>query len=129
MKKSPVFFECCDGAALVQLIHGSEAELAQCLGGSFKKIETLMTEGAGEKHLPAVECNGSEITVRVGSVPHPMTAEHSIGWVYLQTEKGGQCMKLEPVEEPKACFAVAQGDKAVAVYAYCNLHGLWKVEL
>ena len=25
--------------------------------------------------------------------------------------------------------ALAEGEKPVAVYAYCNLHGLWKAEI
>ena len=65
----------------------------------------------------------------VGSVIHPMTVEHHIGWLWLETEKGGQFWYLNPNEEPKAEFVVADGDKAKAVYAYCNLHGLWVKEL
>ncbi|MCC7571256.1 desulfoferrodoxin, partial [Candidatus Micrarchaeota archaeon] len=36
---------------------------------------------------------------------------------------------LKPGEEPKAVFEVADGDKALAVYEHCNLHGLWKTEV
>ena len=57
-----------------------------------------------------------------------MTEEHSITWVYLETDKGGQRKALSPGEEPKAHFALAD-EKPLAVYAYCNLHGLWKTEL
>ena len=57
-----------------------------------------------------------------------MAEEHSIEWVYLQTDKGGQRKNLTPGQEPKAVFALAD-EKPVAVYAYCNLHGLWKAEI
>jgi len=40
-----------------------------------------------------------------------------------------QARGLQPGEAPEAVFALAEGQKAVAVYEYCNLHGLWKAEL
>jgi len=55
-----------------------------------------------------------------------MLPEHWIQWIYLQTEKGGQRVDLHPGEEPVAHFVLAEGDKVVAAYEYCNLHGLWK---
>lgn len=95
----------------------------------FTVLELNRSEGAGEKHFPVVEKTGQRITVKVGSVFHPMTEEHSIGWVFLETEKGGQFVRLNPGSEPMAEFCVADGDTAVAAYAYCNLHGLWKMEI
>ena len=35
---------------------------------------------------------------------------------------------LNAGEAPKAVFALAD-EKPEAVYAYCNLHGLWKAEI
>ena len=67
--------------------------------------------------------------VSVGSVTHPMTAEHFIQWVVLETERDAYIHWLRPEDAPEAAFALAEGQKAVAVYAYCNLHGLWKAEL
>ena len=64
----------------------------------------------------------------VGSVEHPMLPEHYIQWIYLETEKGGQLKKLNPGETPSVTFALNE-DKAVAVYAYCNIHGLWKADV
>ena len=60
----------------------------------------------------------------------PMTEEHYIAWIYLETEQGGQRKKLAVGSKPEAEFALAGGDKVVGVYEYCNLHGLWltKVE-
>jgi len=68
------------------------------------------------------------IHVNVGSVDHPMLPEHFIEWVYVQTENGGQRKVLKPGDEPHVTFFLGD-DKAVAVYAYCNLHGLWKTEI
>ena len=84
------------------------------------------TEAATEKHLPVVHCNGRDVTVTVGEVNHPMLAEHSIVFVVLETKDGVQRKALTPGQEPVACFSLADGDVAVAAYAYCNLHGLWK---
>ena len=85
-------------------------------------------EASTEKHLPLVTVSGSNISVQIGSVLHPMENEHYIAFVYLETEHGGQRKSLKPGEEPKASFVVTD-DKPVAVYAYCNLHGIWKTEI
>lgn len=55
-----------------------------------------------------------------------MTKEHHIEWVSLQSRFGNQRKALKPGMEPKVCFRVCEGDEILAVYAYCNLHGLWK---
>ena len=81
-----------------------------------------------EKHIPVAEIIGDTVKVSVGSVEHPMSEEHSILWVYLETESGGQRKSLEVGKPPVVTFALG-GEKPVAVYAYCNLHGLWKSEL
>jgi superoxide reductase len=94
-------------------------------------------EAATEKHLPIVKavtgdcscgCSCTCITVEVGSTFHPMEEAHSIAFVYVETEKGGQRKCLKAGDEPKVAFCVTD-DKVVAVYAYCNLHGLWKTEV
>ena len=96
---------------------------------SFTRLDSSKSEGAGEKHLPEVQKDGSRVKVRVGSVLHPMSAEHSIEWIFLETKKGGQFRHLTPDSEPAAEFIVAPDDEAVAAYAYCNLHGFWKTAL
>ena len=83
------------------------------------------TDAAQEKHVPVVTKKCKSVKVDVGSVAHPMTAEHWIEWVALETEQGYQVKYLTPGSEPVCSFTLADGDKAVAVYAYCNLHGLW----
>lgn len=100
-----------------------------CCGKPMVELKANSEEAAVEKHIPEVTVDGQKITAVVGSVIHPMTEAHHIGWVWLETEKGGQFWYLKANEEPKAEFIVAEGDKAKAVYAYCNLHGLWVKEL
>lgn len=69
------------------------------------------------------------MTVKVGSIFHPMSEEHNIGWVCLQT-KAGVTMRvpLDSACEPVAHFTLEDGDTPKAAYAWCNLHGFWKTE-
>jgi superoxide reductase len=94
----------------------------------MKPLEAGVVEASHEKHIPVVTVEGNNVKVDVGSVAHPMAEEHSILWVYLQTDKGGSLKYLEVGKAPEASFSVVD-EKPVAVYAYCNLHGLWKAEI
>lgn len=91
----------------------------------WKELLAGVTDAAKEKHVPVVEKKCKSVKVDVGSVAHPMTEEHLIEWVALETEKGYQVQYLSANDAPVCVFKLADGDKAVAVYAYCNLHGLW----
>ena len=114
---------------VLYLVSGKKEGLQGCLKEGFTILDGSTAEGAGEKHLPVVEKNGNRITVKVGSVFHPMTQEHSIGWIFLETKLGGQLIRLRPDEEPVGEFILSDKDEAVAAYAYCNLHGFWKAEI
>lgn len=100
-----------------------------CGGSQMQKLVANTTDAAQEKHVPVVEVDGKKISVKVGSVEHPMTEAHSIQWIYLQTKRGGQYKLLSATDKPDAKFVVAEDDEPVAVYEYCNLHGLWKAEV
>ena len=86
-------------------------------------------DASQEKHVPVVKVTDSNINVKIGSAPHPMTPEHHIAWVYLQTDKGGHRKTLSTVSEPEVNFALTADEKPLSVYAYCNLHGLWKTDV
>ncbi len=102
----------------------SKTELRELTG--WKELVAGSTDAAQEKHVPVVMKKCKTVKVDVGSVMHPMTEEHLIEWVALETEQGYQIKYLSAGAAPVCTFTVADGDKAVAVYAYCNLHGLWK---
>ncbi len=121
------FYICRKCGNLVGLIHASGAPLV-CCGEKMENLEPNTVEASGEKHLPVVKVEGDLITVNVGSADHPMIPEHYIQWVFVQTEHGGQRKALNPGDRPSVSFRL-EGDKPVAVYAYCNLHGLWMTEL
>lgn len=91
----------------------------------YKSVVVGSVDAAKEKHVPVVEVNGTEVTVKVGSVEHPMQDVHYIVWVCLKTEKGFQFKMLTPADKPEAKFSITADDKVVEAYEYCNLHGIW----
>ena len=97
-----------------------------CCGQKMKEITPGTTDAAVEKHVPVYKTEGSLVTVTVGSTEHPMMPEHYIEWVCLLTKQGEQRKTLQPDDKPVVQFALCDGDEVVAVYAYCNLHSLWK---
>ncbi len=121
------FFTCTHCGNLVGLVIDKDVPM-QCCGGNMVELIPGSVDAAKEKHLPVVKVDGDKVCVCVGSVEHPMTDEHSIDWVYLQTERGGQRKGLRAGEKPELCFALCD-DKPVSAYAYCNLHGLWKTDI
>ena len=121
------FYICEHCKNIIGMIESSGVNVV-CCGQKMTKLEAGVVEASREKHIPVVSVEGNTVSVTVGSVLHPMTEEHNISWVYLQTDKGGQRKCLEPGAAPEVKFALAE-EKPVAVYAYCNLHGLWMAEI
>ncbi len=99
-----------------------------CCGQPMEELVPNTVEASGEKHLPVVTLEEGAVRVNIGSVEHPMVPEHYIEWVYLKTENGGRRVALQPGQKPEVTFCLC-GEKPVAVYAYCNLHGLWMTEI
>ncbi len=121
------FYVCEKCGNLVGMIHFSGVNPV-CCGQKMTKLEAGTVEASREKHIPVVTLEDDKVRVSVGSVIHPMTEEHNIAWIYLLTDKGGHRRCLSPSEAPEATFHLAKGERAIAVYAYCNLHGLWMAE-
>lgn len=123
------FYICKHCGNMIGMIKSSGVNVV-CCGDPMTELKPNTVEASQEKHLPVVTIEGNIVKVKVGSVEHPMTEEHHIAWIYLETEQGGQRKKLPVGSKPEAEFALAGGDKVVGVYEYCNLHGLWltKVE-
>ena len=121
------FYICEHCGNIVGMIHSAGVPL-MCCGQKMTKLEAGVVEASHEKHIPVVTVEGNTVRVNVGSVTHPMSEEHHIAWVYLQTNRGGQRKCLDVTGAPEVTFALAD-ETPVAVYAYCNLHGLWKAEL
>lgn len=125
MKSSVKFFKCEVCGNFVGLIKDGGGELT-CCNQPMTELVANTVEASREKHIPVATRQDGKIIVDVGSVAHPMTPEHFIEWIAVVSDKGTERISLTPGEAPKAVFC----DKAdVDVYAYCNLHGLWKAEL
>ena len=119
------FFICETCGKIVAIVKDTRVPL-MCCGSKMKELIPGTTDASTEKHVPVYTVEGNIVTVTVGSVEHPMIEEHYIQWVSLQTKQGNQRKILQPGQEPKVCFAICDGDEVEAVYAYCNLHSLWK---
>lgn len=119
------FFYCKHCGNLVGLIQEGGGQLV-CCNEKMIHLTPNTVEASLEKHLPIIDIEPNAIRVSVGSVKHPMTPEHHISWIYVLTTSGGM-RKVLPVDGiPMATFTLSLDEKVLAVYAYCNLHGLWK---
>ena len=119
------FYICEHCGKIVALVKESGVPV-MCCGQKMKEIIPGTVEASKEKHIPVYTKEGNKVTVRVGEVDHPMIPEHYIEWVSLQTKFGNQRKALKPGDKPEVCFLVCEDDEIEAVYAYCNLHSLWK---
>lgn len=128
MNTTPKFYVCNHCGNVIEKLYDTGVPV-MCCGEAMAELVPNTKDAAQEKHVPVYTQEGNVITVQVGSVPHPMLEEHHIAWIWLQTKQGGQRGVLTwPDGEPKASFVLAPGDEAVAIYEWCNLHGLWKAD-
>ena len=121
------FYVCEHCGNIVGMVHDAGVPM-MCCGQKMTKLEPGVVEASHEKHIPVVTREGDTVKVTVGSVNHPMAEEHHIAWVYLQTCRGGQRKCLKVGSDPVVTFALCD-EEPVVVYAYCNLHGLWKADV
>lgn len=121
------FFKCKQDNTIVTIMKQDNASL--CGHADCEELIPGTSDGAAEKHVPVVKKEGNVVTVFVGEVEHPMTQEHHIEWIVLETKKGAQTVYLRPDGKPHAEFVLTEKDEAIAAYEYCNLHGLWKADV
>lgn len=119
------FFRCEHCGNIIEMVEDKGVPVV-CCGQRMTELVAGTSDGAREKHVPVYEVKDNIVHVKVGEIAHPMIPEHYIEWIVLQTKNGVQRKELNPGDKPEACFALCDGDEVEAVYAYCNLHGLWK---
>jgi superoxide reductase len=120
------FFKCRHCGNVIEKIVDSDVPVV-CCGEKMEELVANTVEASVEKHLPVVtRIDDCTIKVEVGSVAHPMLPEHHIAFIYVETENGGIRVNLSDKPEAVICTC---SSRPIAVYEYCNLHGLWKVEL
>jgi superoxide reductase len=108
---------------IVQMVHAGDGTLV-CCGQPMALLEENHVDASKEKHVPVLEKFAGGVTVRVGSVAHPMLPEHFIEWIEVQTHEKVYRQYLHPGETPEATFLVTE--EVFYARAYCNLHLLWK---
>jgi superoxide reductase len=122
MTKLNEVYKCNLCGNLVEVLHAGAGALVCC-----NERMALMTENtvdaSKEKHVPVIEVGASSITVKVGSVAHPMEAAHYIEWIELIADGKVYRQQLQPGQAPEATFPVIA--KQVTAREYCNLHGHW----
>lgn len=121
------FFICPHCGNIVAMVKDRGVRVV-CCGEKMQELIPGTTDAAAEKHVPTYEVVDGSVKVKVGSVAHPMSEEHYIEWISLQTRAGNQRKVLSPTDAPEACFCICKDDEVEAVYAYCNLHSLWVAE-
>ena len=119
------FLKCEHCGKIIAIVKESGVRVI-CCGEEMKQIIPGEVEASKEKHIPVYKVEGNKVIVTVGEVEHPMQEEHHIEWVSIQTKFGNQRKALKPNTKPEVCFAICEGDEIEVVYAYCNLHCLWK---
>ena len=126
--KKLVFYKCeiCGNVA-IKLVDSGVPMF--CCGMPMSEIAPNSTDASTEKHKPVVSASGNQIKVTVGEVLHPMTSEHYISHIVLETEKGVYIKNLLPTDQPTASFLLEEGESALSAYSVCNLHGMWMSEI
>ena len=119
------FYRCPICGQIVAIVKKTGSPII-CCGKPMEEIVPGTTDASVEKHVPVYEVKDNKVFVKVGSVEHPMQEEHYIEWIALETKFGNQRKALKPGDAPEAVFCICDGDEVEAVFAYCNLHSLWK---
>ena len=122
--KEMKFFVCEHCGNMVDVIYDAGVSM-MCCGQKMTRLEAGTVEASHEKHIPVVSAEGGLVRVDIGAVTHPMTEEHHIAFIVLETNRGFQKADLAHEGAAEVVFALAEGESPVAVYEYCNLHGLW----
>jgi len=126
MGKRYQIFKCEKCGSMAEAMNDADCDPA-CCGQPMKLLVENTSDAAKEKHVPVMERTADGFKVTVGSVIHPMEAEHYIEWIELLADGVSYKHYLKPGERPEAFFAL----KAATVSAreHCNKHGLWKAGL
>ena len=106
---------------IVEILHPGAGALVCCNERMALMVQNTV-DASQEKHVPVIEVGANSITVKVGSVAHPMEAAHFVEWIELVADGKVYRQQLQPGQASEATFPVIA--KQVTAREYCNLHGL-----
>ncbi len=119
------FYKCLHCGNIITYLENKGVSVT-CCGEKMGEITPNTTDAALEKHVPTIIVEGLLAKVSVGEVTHPMVEDHYIKWIILETTEGYKVKNLNYTDEPVAIFPLLDGEEVIAVYEYCNKHGVWK---
>lgn len=122
MAQALEIYKCGSCGNIVEVFHPGAGELV-CCGEAMALQKENTVDAAKEKHVPVIERGEGTITVKVGSVPHPMESAHYIEWIEVIADDKVYRAQLQPGQPPEATFPVSAQN--IQVREYCNLHGQW----
>ena len=125
MAKTLEIYKCNICGNIVEVFHAGPGDLV-CCGEAMVLMTENTVDAAKEKHVPVIEKGNGTITVKVGSVPHPMEEKHYIQWVELIADGKVYRQMLTPGQAPEATFNISA--EQVTARELCNLHGHWSAQ-
>lgn len=119
-----LFYECpyCGNIVVFENFSGI---VPVCCGDEMKELVPGSTDASTEKHIPKCIPEEQKIKVCIGEELHPTTSNHYIDWIAMETNRGYYKRNIPRGRAPKVCFNLGKEESPVAVYSFCNLHGLW----
>lgn len=129
MTKIKQVYKCEICGNIVEVLHSGPGELVCCGKSMTLLIEKNKEEGFEEKHLPKISQEGEDLKIQIGEVLHPMTKEHHIEWIEIQTNNKIIRKVFDPEETPLTLISCLNISNIQKIRAYCNLHGLWELDL
>jgi len=118
-------YKCEHCGNIVEVLHGGGAKIV-CCGEPMVLLAENTVDAATEKHVPVIEVSEESVTVKVGSVTHPMEDAHHIEWIEVIADGRSYRQFLNPGDAPEATFAVKASE--ITAREYCNLHGHWSAK-
>lgn len=122
------YFKCEICGNIIQEVCDS-GRTVSCCGREMRQLYPNITDGDKEKHVPFLSLHGDLVRIQIGKLAHPMEKEHYIQWIDLVTNLGIHRRVLSPESLPLAEFVLTDNEKIESIYAYCNIHGLWKKDI
>ena len=120
-----MFYVCKHCGNVITYLNNSGVKV-KCCGEDMELINPNISDGAKEKHIPVIKELDDSLEISVGEVMHPMSKEHLIDWIYIETPNGGRIINFKDTDEPTIKIPK---EEVINVYSHCNLHGLWKLEI